>query len=89
MIEEVYIIEEQFDSVSDEDGWNELRGRYAELMNKFNEVRQDIITVLEDNKKAIESLNPQILEEMQGAEDNESNQNEEEEKGQNSSDNVW
>ena len=58
MIEEVYIIEEQFDSVSDEDGWNELRGRYAELMNKFNEVREDIITVLEDNKKAIQSLNP-------------------------------
>ena len=58
-------------------------------MNKFNEVRQDIITVLEDNKKAIESLNPQILEEMQGAEDNGSNQNEEEEKGQNSTDNVW
>ena len=53
MIEEVYIIEEQFDSVSDEDGWNELRGRYADLMNKFNEVREDIITVLEDNKKAI------------------------------------
>ena len=64
MIEETYIIEEQFDSVNDEEGWNELRSRYAELMSKFSEIREDIIIVLEENKKAIENLSPETLQEI-------------------------
>lgn len=65
-------------------------------MHKCNTIREEIINVLEENKKAIESISPEILEESTS--NNNENENEEQEQNDdqegditchNSNENLW
>lgn len=57
-MDEIYYIDDLFENVSDEEAWNDLRTKYSDMIDKFNEMREEIILVLEQNKAAVNSLSP-------------------------------
>lgn len=65
IVKYIFQIDDLFENVSDEDAWNDLRLRYNEMMEKCNEMRETIVEVLEENKPTVDSISPEIIQQIE------------------------
>ena len=63
--------------MQDEEGWAELRTRYSNLMEKFANVREESIFVIQNNRDVVDKLSEETLqfyrERLENAEQGDSN----------------